>query len=86
MKLEYREGSQLDCARLKKTFELLNFKVLTKVNTSAAEMCLQIRKSVEKFCSECKDKDIQRVRCFVVAVLAHGDQGLLPLFHLMSFC
>ncbi|KAK3914909.1 Caspase-8 [Frankliniella fusca] len=71
-----RNGSKVDRDRLKDTFELLNFNVVCYDDLPSKEVCRKIQNHLKEFCLSAKQKKVER--CFIVAILAHGQEdGLI---------
>ncbi|KAI4465307.1 caspase [Holotrichia oblita] len=66
-KLENRNGSQADKTRLEETFRRLGFDIVSEDNLIHVEMLKVLLRTVKKF----------QHSCLVVAILSHGDQGIV---------
>lgn len=75
-----RKGSYIDRDRLEETFKLLGFKVVIKDNPSSPEIIRDLKANLRVFCTEARENKAER--CFVVAILAHGDRGESTLLNL----
>lgn len=80
---QFRHGSQIDCTRLENTFHLLNFVVHTFKDTPGEQICKKIEHYGKIFSSECKKS--KEIRCFAVAILAHGSEGMIYYFYPLLF-
>ncbi|XP_062871914.1 caspase-9 [Trichomycterus rosablanca] len=65
--LNNRKGSDIDCERLEKRFQSLNFEVVVKRN--------QKRNHIRHELSELSKRDHSRYDCCVVVILSHGTEA-----------
>ncbi|XP_009888283.1 PREDICTED: caspase-9 [Charadrius vociferus] len=64
--LSTREGSDVDCKKLKQRFKALHFNVLTRQNLKAQDMVSELKKLAQQ--------DHRALDCCVVVILSHGCQ------------
>ncbi|XP_054250924.1 caspase-9 [Indicator indicator] len=65
-KLSSRDGSDVDCEKLEKTFKAFSFSVLTQRDLKAQEMVVELQKLARQ--------DHRALDCCVVVILSHGCQ------------
>ncbi|KAJ9576241.1 hypothetical protein L9F63_006903 [Diploptera punctata] len=67
--LKQRTGTNVDCDNLNQTLHNLGFEVVVHHNKTTKEILNIVKEAAEKDHSECD--------CFVMAVLSHGEMGIL---------
>lgn len=60
---------------------MLGFNVMIYNNPSSPEIIRKLKENLKLFCTEARKNKAER--CFVVAILAHGDRGESASFTLL---
>lgn len=82
LKLKDRAGSDVDKGRLDQVFKLLGFTVIIYNDPSSEDIRRKLAEKLKLFCTQAQES--KTVRCFAVAILAHGDIGKSALLVMLN--